>query len=373
MGKKLDQLIAFLEAEGVDVVSDKVSDFGDSEEPRLIFSEITPDRYCSYDAETIDETDAYISILQAHVHATLGEWEAREISVSGSKNNDVQIEFECVQKRVKWKFEQPGFDYVSDAFYRKLNNWVSRNLGGKFITLPTYGQDMAFVYLPKNAAKKVEAFCNKTVTANRFVDYFRQDADVPGSVLDLGYDYKFDKDCLDDNGETAVTAAIKAMKPDKALIALDEPLEVSAWRKNREGRSPLQLARQSGYEELVSYLEGKLTRKADPWPVTQKLLGTERLNLFAPMIDLVSIIIERKDNDDWHQCMVWIPDIIFARTQVFEIGHETLHVGPYFIVGSDTRYDTYQVQYYSESGTGDYEESDIQLDRALELIEGFYA
>ena len=368
MSKKLQKLLAFLKSENIKIVSEKVSTFDDRDEARLIFSELMPERYCSYDAEIIDDIDGYHSVIQSHMQATLGEWAAKDISISGTVDSEVVIDFLHDGKKVKWKFEQNGTDYVSDDFYQKLNSWTSRNLGGKFVSLPTYGQDVAFVYLPKKSAAKVDTFIGKTITANKFVNHFRGDEDIPGSFWDLRYDKRFNINCQDDSGETALTAAIKSKNTRKALEALEEPIEVNPAVKNRSGRSPLQLARELELKEVVEYLERDVTRKDEKWSSTERLIGSDRAN---PMVELVSTLKDRNDLDSMYHFVSCYPWIDFARSETFEVGHETLNVGPYYLVGDYKDYGTYSVKYYSESGN-DYVKENIGLEEALGLIDRFY-
>jgi hypothetical protein len=368
MNKKLQKLLAFLKSENVKFAPDKVSNFDDRDESRLIFSELMPERYCSYDAEIIDDVDGYHSVIQSHMQATLGEWTAKDIVISGTVDSEIVINFLHDGKTVKWKFDQNGTDYVSENFYKKLNSWVSRNLGGKFVSLPTYGQDVAFVYLPNKSAAKVDTFTGGTITANKFVDHFRCDEDIPGSFWDLRFDKRFNIDCQDDSGETALTAAIKAKNTRKALEALDEPIEVNPAMKNRSGMSPLQLARELELKEVVEYLERDVTRKGDKWSNTEKLIGSDMPH---PMVELVSTLKDRNDLDSMHHFVSCYPWIDFARSETFELGHETLNVGPYYVVGDNKDYGTYSVKYYSESGN-DYVKENIGLKEALELIDRFY-
>lgn len=365
MDKKIQKLLNFMESENVEIASDKASKFGGRDEARLIFSELMPERVCSYDTEIIDDVDGYHSVIQSHMQATLGEWAAKDIVVSGTANSEVTIEFLHDGKKVKWKFEQNGTDYVSDDFYKKLNSWVSRNLEGKFSSLPTYGQDVAFVYLPKKSAAKVDAFTGSTITANKFVDHFRGDDDLPSSFWDLRFDKRFDINCRDDSGETALTAAIKAGKPKKALEALDEVIEVDPLVKNKSGMSPLQLSRQMELQEVTEYLEGFLTTKSQNWSGIEKQIYSE------PMIELINALKKSQNADTMFANNRFGNWIEFGRTETFELGHDTLTVKPYRKPGIYEDHGTYNLEYFPET-VGGYSKENVGLEDTLELIDQFY-
>lgn len=365
MDKKLQKLLTFLESENVALASDKAANFGERDEPRLIFSELMPERVCSYDTETIDDVDGYHSVIRSHIHATLGEWIAEDISVSGAVDSEVIIEFLHDGEKVKWKFEQKDTDYVSEDFYKKLNSWVSKNLGGKFVSLPTYGQDVAFVYLPKKSAAKVDTFIGNTITPNKFVDHFRGDDDLPGYFWDLRFDKQFDINCQDDNGETALTAAIRAGKPKKALVALDEVIEVDPFVKNKSGMSPLQLSRQMGLQEVTEYLERFVTRKSENWSGLEKRIYSE------PMIELINELKKSQNANTMFQSNRFGNWIDFGKAETFEVGHETLTVKPYRKPGVYEDQAAYNLEYFPET-VGGYSKENIELEETLELIDNFY-
>lgn len=365
MNKKLQKLLTFLKSENVAIVSEKVPNFDGRDEARLIFSELMPERVCSYDTETIDDVDGYHSVIRSHMQATLGEWVAKDVIISGELDSEISIEFLHDGKKVKWKFEQNGSDYVSEDFYKKLNSWVSKNLGGKFVSLRTYGQDVAFVYLPKKSAAKVDTFTDNAITANRFVQHFRGDDDLPGSFWDLRFNKRFDINCQDDSGETALTAAIKTKNSKKALEALGEAIEVDPFVKNKSGISPLQLSRQMGLQEVTEYLERYVIRKSDEWSNIEKQIYSE------PMLELINAQKESRNPNPRYQATKFGNWLDFGRKEIFEVGHETLTIKPYRAPGVYEDHGTYNLEYLSEAGGG-YAKENIGLEETLELIDQFY-
>lgn len=366
MQKKLQKLLSYFESEKVSFADDRVSEFQDGSEPRLILEELMPERVCSYDTETIDDIGCYGPIIRDHMLATLGEWSANDVEVSEKDSSTVTVEFAHNGKDVTWSFEHDSGDYVSDAFYKKMNAWVSRNLKGKFVSLPTYGQDVAFAYLPKQSAKKLDSFIGNTVTANAFVQHFRSDNELPTAYRELRFDRDFDINCHDDTGETALTAAIKAKKVNQAMLALDEAVEVDPWTKNEAGQSPLQLSRKMGLQEITERLEPFYKRENREWSDLEKETDSES------MLALIRALKEHpKSNTMYPSTIWWSKDIDFGKQESFEVGHDSLTIGRYFKPGIYEEHGSYNLQYRASTGDG-YSMENIELAQTIELIEAFY-
>jgi hypothetical protein len=375
MDRKIEELITMFEKDGIEVKKDDVDKINYMDGLGPAIQKLLPDRFFYYDSEVVDDISGYIYVLSQHVEYAQPEWSLSDLNVSGDIDGKVKIEFTHNDKKVSWDFDQDGSDYVSEDFYKRLDNWVSRNLSGKFVMLQTGGQDVAFVYLPKITASKLQVLLKKFIGIDEYVDFFRtSDQDPPNEIYDLRDNPSFDHCAVDSKGETALTAAIKAKNITQAITMMGCDF-ARITDKNRLGESPLHLARellpQDTATELVQIIEGVLVNTAQSWSELSAPLEyqKEKFGLY----ELSKIIKNDKDLQSTFQCIQFMNGFCFSRSELIEVGNDTLCVESLSPIHRTEESKAFNVTYSSPVGTyDDYKLKNITLDEAYGCIRKFY-
>jgi len=246
-------------------------------------------------------------------------------------------------------------------------------LTGRFVDLETGGQDIAFVYLPKKTASKVKQFLKKFIDIDMYVEQFRSKDIIPEEFYALRDDNSFDINSLDSYGETALTAAIKNENYMMTKEIID--FEFCDYLvKNRDGYTPLQIARQKKADEIIELLESNVTYQSENWEDIKWFYHSDIHddNSFR-MIELMDAINTNKSLKDIYLCSPVFYSVFFARSPSIELGHDTLNIR---IIHKKLRKAldmAFDIEYSSSNGTeNDFVLKSVTIDQALESVFSFY-
>ena len=232
-------------------VETELCDLESSNDLFQIFESITPERFLHYDPECIDGIESYKYVFMQHVDVTLGEFKPTNISVSGSMDTTVTLQFEYKDKKKKFSILQDGSSWVTDSFYDKLNNFIQKELQSKYLTLPTSDQMTAVVYFPKKVANTINKHYMGMSSADDIVAFL-----VKGGLIEhINWDHTAPDayNGYTSEGETIATAILKAKLPagtpyppnpriDGMFEMFTESTPVNVHLQNKKGETPYRLA-----------------------------------------------------------------------------------------------------------------------------------
>lgn len=369
MDKRFNKLIGILEEDGIVKARNDIKVSSIKDDFLSFFRIITPDRHIHYDTEIIDDIDKYSVVLGNHAEATLSEWVLQDLFITGNLDGYIEIRFTHKDKDFLWSLNQAGSDYVDSKFYDELNSWVSKNLTGRYVSLETGGQDVSYVYLPKKVADKVEQFIKKFFTVDMFVEQFRVGDEISNSVW-AAIDSGFKPTAKDSQGETALTAAIKAKNETMALLAI-EHIEDLNNIKNKQRKTPLQLAREYKLGSVIKELEERVAYKDGPWDELGSFLRKKDkddkmcLKLFSSIKKTISP----------EKCFkyVHLKGVILGKSETFEVGVNTLSI---FVINHRRRVSpsqAYLVTMDADKPLKNITGKKCTLDEAMEIVKLFYS
>jgi hypothetical protein len=222
-----------------------------------IFRELLPDKTLAIDPDVIDELSVYGDLLDRIASATGGEFLPENIKVSPGRGDRCVVQFSERGINRKLNFSHASGSYLDVSFLEGVQKYCAKNLSGSFVWFS--GSELIdLVYLPKKAFRRFE----REITSKSSPDVLA-DLILTSSVHSIGWEgipieviNGYTKE-----GETIVTSLIKASfaevpgeygctRREYALGA------ISGWGpnfhlQNAHGETPIQLARERGWEHLI--------------------------------------------------------------------------------------------------------------------------
>ena len=226
-----------------------------------LLQQLLPSRCITFDAECIDSPGEYALLLEDLVALTDGDIQPTAIDIRGAMDGTVEVSMRLDRTRETFGFPQGTSDYVASEFFDRLNELLARKRRqGRFLTLPTTDQSIACAYLPKalvDLLRKKRLDVQQAATADAIVTYLIEGGDPYSMDWD---DTPFDAlNGFTRDGETVVTAIMKARLPDENTIytsgssstygileSLRETSPIYIAAQNRCGETPLALYHQQG-------------------------------------------------------------------------------------------------------------------------------
>ena len=109
-------------------------------------------RIVRFDTECIENDDDYADLLHQHFAVTQDQLAITDISSTLDVETQKSIiDFNYADTEVHWEFKQTS-DWVSDAFFTGLGQFVRENSDSEFLIFPAEDQCAELIFLPKVVA-----------------------------------------------------------------------------------------------------------------------------------------------------------------------------------------------------------------------------
>lgn len=225
-----------------------------------IFRELLPDKTVAIDPDVIDELSVYGDLLDRIASATGGEFSPENIKVSAGRGDRCVIEFSESGISRKFNFSHASGSYLDVSFLEGVQKYCTKNLSGSFVWFS--GPELIdLAYLPKKAFRRFE----REITSKSSTDVLAG-LILTSSVHSIGWEgipieviNGYTKE-----GETIVTSLIKAsfaeVPGEYGCTRREYALEAISGRgpnfhlQNAYGETPIQLARERGWDHLIPVL-----------------------------------------------------------------------------------------------------------------------
>ncbi|NRB36930.1 MAG: hypothetical protein HRU20_00515 [Pseudomonadales bacterium] len=285
-----------------------ISKIGSESDLLEIFEKLTPTRFLQYDPECIDCIENYIYVLGQHAEITQGEFSPENISVKGSIEKTITLEFLHNGKAKKLKINQDSSTWVTDSFDEKLFSFCKKELQGNFLILPSYDQMAAAVYLPKKVVTKIQKTFLGMEDADAIVDYIVNG----GCPTTINWEYTLPAafNGYTSKGETVATAVIKAKIPDTVgniyhpytftegvFEQFMNGLPINLSLQNKFGETPYQISLEGDSE----FLKNLLGKKGEFCIKFSEIYYRKHLELSANILSLLEPLKENLEGMFFHK------------------------------------------------------------------------
>ena len=225
-----------------------------------IFRELLPDKTVTIDPDVIDELSVYGDLLDRIASATDGEFLPENIKVSAGRGDRCVVQFSEGGINRKLSFSHASGSYLDVSFLEGVQKYCAKNFSGSFVWFS--GPELIdLTYLPKKAFRRFE----REITSKSSTDVLAG-LILTSSVHSIGWEgipieviNGYTKE-----GETIVTSLIKAsfaeVPGEYGCTKREFVLGAICGRgpnfhlQNAHGETPIQLARERGWDHLISYL-----------------------------------------------------------------------------------------------------------------------
>lgn len=117
-----------------------------------------------YPVNAITQPDVYAQLLQQHAESCNPPLLLSDMTCSTDKSGQfITLQFTAAARRYKWTFKQIS-DWVCDAFWDKVFEWVEINTDGRLVMLPSEADVVEVIYLPKELVDylmQLQVFCHE--------------------------------------------------------------------------------------------------------------------------------------------------------------------------------------------------------------------
>ncbi len=109
-------------------------------------------RIVHFDTECIENNENYADLFHQHLSVTDHQFPITDVSSRVDFDEQLAtLDFKYSDSEFNWEFKQNS-DWVSDAFFSKLGQFVRDNSDHEFLIFPAEDQSAELIYLPKAVA-----------------------------------------------------------------------------------------------------------------------------------------------------------------------------------------------------------------------------